>query len=149
MAWKRHNTLPDIRTSKLRYLNRNQIPWARLESGRLALDDDTFRSMAKIYTQIAALHELRQSLGTMRLFDLPVGLDGRSRCMLSPFSSRTSRNQPSNTKYPFGPSTWIRGLIRPQEGYSLAYIDWSQQEFGIAAAVPVNFPSRVVFRFPS
>jgi len=55
--------------------------------------------------------------------------------MLSPFSSRTGRNQPSNTKFPFGTSVWIRGLIRPQEGYSLAYIGWSQQEFGIAAAL--------------
>ena len=117
------------------YLLRNGIHWARLESGRLALDDDTFRSMSKSHLAIAPLHELRQSLGTMRLFDLPIGSDGRNRCMLSPFSSRTSRNQASNTKYPFGPSTWIRGLIRPQEGYSLAYIDWSQQEFGIAAAL--------------
>lgn len=117
------------------YLYRNGIPWPRLESGRLALDEKTFRSMSKIYPLIAPLHELKQSLGTMRLFDLPVGFDGRSRCMLSPFRSSTSRNQPSNTKYPFGPSVWIRGLIRPQEGYSLAYIDWSQQEFGIAAAL--------------
>ena len=44
-------------------------------------------------------------------------------------------NQPSNTKYIFGPSTWSRGLIRPSLGMGLAYIDWSTQEFGIAAAL--------------
>lgn len=117
------------------YLTRSRIPWPRLESGKLALDDGTFRSMSKAYPATAPLHELRQSLGTMRLFDLPVGDDGRNRCMLSPFSSRTGRNQPSNTKFPFGPSVWVRGLIRPADGQSLAYVDWSQQEFGIAAAL--------------
>ena len=55
--------------------------------------------------------------------------------MLSPFSSKTGRNQPSNSKFPFGPSVWVRGLIRPEAGWSLAYVDWSQQEFGIAAAL--------------
>lgn len=117
------------------YLFRSRVSWPRLESGKLALDENTFRSMSKAHLAIAPLHELRQSLGTMRLFDLPVGFDGRNRCMLSPFSSRTGRNQPSNTKFPFGPSVWIRGLIRPADGQSLAYIDWSQQEFGIAAAL--------------
>jgi DNA polymerase-1 len=29
----------------------------------------------------------------------------------------------------------MRGLIKPEFGKSLAYIDWSQQEFGIAAAL--------------
>ena len=61
--------------------------------------------------------------------------DGRNRCLLSAFRSRTGRNQPSNSKFIFGPSVWLRGLIKPPPGYGLAYIDWSQQEFGIAAAL--------------
>lgn len=117
------------------YIQRNGIPWPRLESGKLALDEDTFRSMSKAWPDIAPLHELRQSLGTIRLFGLSVGFDGRNRCMLSPFRSRTGRNQPSNTKFPFGPAVWIRALIQPEAGRSLAYVDWSQQEFGIAAAL--------------
>jgi DNA polymerase I-like protein with 3'-5' exonuclease and polymerase domains len=55
--------------------------------------------------------------------------------MLSAFRARTGRNQPSNSKFIFGPATWIRGLIKPTPGYAVAYIDWSQQEFGIAAAL--------------
>ena len=55
--------------------------------------------------------------------------------MLSAFRARTGRNQPSNTKFIFGPSVWLRGLIQPPPGYGVAYIDWSQQEFGIAAAL--------------
>ena len=40
-----------------------------------------------------------------------------------------------NTRFIFGPSVWLRGLIQPPPGYGVAYIDWSQQEFGIAAAL--------------
>jgi DNA polymerase I-like protein with 3'-5' exonuclease and polymerase domains len=71
----------------------------------------------------------------MRLANLNVGDDSRNRCLLSPFRARTGRNQPSNSKFIFGPSVWLRGLIKPKKGMGLAYIDWSQQEFGIAAAL--------------
>ena len=56
-------------------------------------------------------------------------------CLLSPFRASTGRNQPSNTKFIFGPAVWLRGLIHPAPDYGLAYVDWSQQEFGIAAAL--------------
>jgi DNA polymerase I-like protein with 3'-5' exonuclease and polymerase domains len=55
--------------------------------------------------------------------------------LLSPFGARTGRNTPSNTKFTFGPSVWVRGLIRPEPGRALAYLDWAQQEIGIAAAL--------------
>ena len=117
------------------YLATAGIPWLRLPGGRLDLTDDTFRAMAKSYPQIVPIQELRYSLAKMRLATLSVGDDGRNRCMLSAFRSTTGRNQPSNSKFIFGPATWIRGLIKPAEGYGIAYVDWSQQEFGIAASL--------------
>ncbi|MHB9100699.1 MAG: DNA polymerase [Sulfuricella sp.] len=117
------------------YLSAHGIPWPRLPTGQLQLDDDAFKEMSRTYPQIAALRELRVSLGQMRLSELPVGEDGRNRCMISILRSKTGRNQPSNTRFIFGPSTWMRGLIQPAPGYGLAYVDWSQQEFGIAAAL--------------
>jgi DNA polymerase I len=117
------------------WLVRNKIPWPRLDSGRLDLSDSAFREAARANPQIAPLRELRSALSEMRLSDLAVGRDGRNRTMLSAFRARTSRNQPSNTKFIFGPSVWLRGLVRPPPGYGLAYIDWQQQEFGIAAAL--------------
>ncbi len=118
------------------YLSKEGIPWPRLvDSSRLDLSDDTFRQMARVYPQVAAMRELRASLSEMRLLNLYVGDDGRNRCLLSPFSSKTGRNQPSNTKFIFGPAVWLRSLIQPQPGWGLAYVDWSQQEFGIAAAL--------------
>ena len=73
--------------------------------------------MARGYPAIAPLRELRSALSEMRLSDLAVGRDGRNRTMLSAFRARTGRNQPSNTKFIFGPSVWLRGLIQPPPGY--------------------------------
>ena len=112
------------------------IPWPRLGSGQLDLKDDTFRSMAKAHPAIAELRELRAALGKMRLFDdLAIGPDGRNRTGIMPFRARTGRNQPSNAKFIFGPSRWLRSLIKPEPDMAIAYIDYGQQEFGIAAAL--------------
>ena len=116
-------------------LSRHGIPWPLLESGQLDLSDNTFRQMAKVYPLVAPYRELRSSLSDLRLNDLAVGRDSRNRTILSAFRSRTGRNQPSNSKYIFGPSVWLRGLIMPPPGYGIAYVDWAQQEFGIAAAL--------------
>ena len=118
-----------------RWLVRNAISWPRLESGQIDLDDDTFREMSKILPAVAPLRELRHALSDMRLSALAVGSDSRNRCMLSPFGARSGRNTPSNAKYIFGPSVWLRNLIEPPAGHGLAYIDWVQQEFGIAAVL--------------
>jgi hypothetical protein len=91
--------------------------------------------MARSYPSVQPIRELRATLSQMRLEDLAVGWDGRNRCLLSAFRSRTGRNQPSTTRFIFGPAVWLRGLIRPEPGFGLAYLDWSQQEFGIAAAL--------------
>lgn len=118
------------------YLVENGIHWPQLPSGALALDDDTFSDMAKVYPeQVGPIRELRHAMGQLRLNDLAVGTDGRNRCNLSAFRSKTGRNQPSTSKFIFGPSCWMRSLIKPEPGRAVAYVDWSQQEFGIAAAL--------------
>jgi len=117
------------------FLVRNNIPWPRLESGAFDLSDQAFREMSRGYPIVAPIRELRFALSQMRLSDLAVGSDGRNRCLLSAFRSKTSRNQPSNSKFLFGPSCWLRGLIKPDPDRAIAYVDWSQQEFGIGAAL--------------
>jgi len=117
------------------WLIKNRIAWPTTETEQLALDADTFRQMARGYPEVAPLRELRHSLSEMRLNDLAVGSDGRNRTLLSPFRARTGRNEPSNSKFIFGPSAWLRGLIKPAEGYGLAYVDFASQEVAIAAAL--------------
>jgi DNA polymerase-1 len=117
------------------WLAHNKIPWPLLDSGRLDLSDDTFRQQARAYPSVSPLRELRSALSELRLHDLAVGRDGRNRTILSAYRSRTGRNQPSNTKFIFGPSVWLRGLIKPPPGHAVVYLDWKQQEFGIAGAL--------------
>ena len=89
----------------------------------VALDDETFREMAKGYpAQVGPMRELRHTLGQMRLHDLAVGSDDRNRAILSAFRSATGRNQPSNSRFVFGPSAWLRSLISPEPGRALAYV---------------------------
>ena len=118
-----------------RWLAEHEILWPRYANGELMLKDNVFRDMAKIHPELNPLRELRYSLSKLRLYDLTVGQDGFNRCMLSPYGTRSSRNSPSNSKFIFGPSVWLRGLIKPPAGFGLAYIDWVGQEFGVAAAL--------------
>src|SRR5262249_34710381 len=56
------------------YLARKGIPWPRLASGALALDDDTFREMARAYpAEVGPIRELRYTLSQLRLNGLAVG----------------------------------------------------------------------------
>lgn len=115
------------------YLVDNNIAWPRTETGRLALDRQTFRDMALLHPQLDPLKELRHALSDLRLEKLQVGLDNRNRTLLSPFGAKSGRNTPSANKFIFGPAVWLRGLIKPTEGRALAYVDWSCQEVWAAA----------------
>lgn len=117
------------------YLGATGIPWPHLERGGLALDETTFRRQAERYPQLEDLRQLRTTLAQVRAESIAVGDDGRNRCMLSPLRTKTGRNAPSNSRFIFGASRWWRALIRPEPGRALAYLDWQQQEIGIAAAL--------------
>ena len=79
------------------------------------------------------IHELRESLSKLKLGELSVGSDSRNRVLLSPYGSKTGRNQPSNSRFIFGTATWLRSLIQPPPGRFVAYVDWTSQEIGVAA----------------
>jgi hypothetical protein len=116
-----------------KWLGRERIPWPRTEKGQLRLDADTFSDQVKSFPQLRMIHEARAFMGKTRLQDLQIGRDGRSRCMLSAFRTVTGRNAPSSSAYPFGNACWYRGLIKPKENQSICYLDYSQQEWAIAA----------------
>lgn len=117
------------------YLITNGIAWPRTEKDNLELKDDTFKEMTVSHPQLQGLRDLRYILGQLRLSEIPVGPDNRNRCLLSPFATKTGRNAPSTSKFIFGPAVWLRSLIKPEPGKVLAYIDYSQQEFMIAAVL--------------
>jgi hypothetical protein len=111
------------------------MSWRTYENGALDETDQTFREMEGRYPFIGPLRELRYSISKLRLNDLFVGSDGRNRALLGAFGSKTARNQPSNSKYIFGPAKWLRFLITPPPGLALIHRDFCQQEIRIAAVL--------------
>jgi len=62
-------------------------------------------------------------------------MENTLRTIRRAFGGKTGRNQPSNNKFIFGSSVWLHSPIKPIKGWGINYIDWFQQEFGIAAAL--------------
>jgi len=131
----------DNHWSNERFINvlvERDIAWPCHPDGKLDLRKETFRDMAETpgASAIAPLVRLRNGLSGLRLgIGLTIGQDDRNRTSLFAFRSTTGRNQPSSSRYIFGCARWLRGLIKPPPGRAIAYIDWKQQEFGIAAAL--------------
>lgn len=111
------------------------IPWPRLKGGAPSLDADTFKKMSDRYPSVLTMAYARKLRGQGRKFEFPLGDDCRMRCMLSPFGSDTGRNQPSNSRFIFGASAWMRSVVKAGDDTVLAYVDFSAQEVGLAAAL--------------
>jgi DNA polymerase I len=113
--------------------------WPRTPHGRLVLERETLARQARRYPELKRLVHLRNTIAELRLNKLvaSVGADGFSRCALLPFWTRTGRNQPADEASVFLPSlpSWLRGLLRPPEGWALIELDWSAQEVAIMAAL--------------
>jgi hypothetical protein len=119
-----------------KYLIRENISFPLDEDGRPLMDEKTWSDVVKYAPQFLELHQYRQTFeSTKNVGLLAIGPDGRNRAMLSQFQARTGRNQPSTTKFAFGPSKWTRSFIRPAPGMQLDYLDWRAQEIAIAAAL--------------
>ena len=85
-----------------RYLNAHGWGWPVLETGRLELKTGPSNMMAHLHPELEPLRQLKYCREKLKLQELAVGRDGFNRCWLAPFASRTSRNQPSNSRFIFG-----------------------------------------------
>jgi DNA polymerase I len=107
--------------------------WPRTPTGQLCTDSETLEVIAKRCPEAAEFCTTKFTLDQLKTFKLMVGADGRNRCMLSAFRSKTSRNQPSTTAFAFGLHAAFRSLIKAEPGTALVYLDFSGQEFALAA----------------
>jgi DNA polymerase-1 len=104
-------------------------------TGNPILNKKTLEEYADMYSEVAPAISLRNALSDLHANKLIVGPDGRNRAWLAPFGSITGRCQPSNSEYIFGLSRFYRNLIVPPPGRAVIYLDFSQQEFLIAAVL--------------
>ena len=118
-----------------RWVEARGLDWPRTTTGLLCTDNDTFSDFAAIHPDVRPMYEVQKTLRQLRMRDLPVSSDGRARCMLGAFGSRTGRNQPRSKAFVFSRAKWQRSLIKPPPGRGIAYLDYVQQEFAVAAAL--------------
>lgn len=75
----------------------------------------------------------RAAGSTKPMFSDFVGSDDRCRPFMGIFGSQSSRSQPSATGFIPLKAHWMRNFIQPKSGMALAGVDYSSQEFLIAA----------------
>ena len=88
-----------------------------------------------IYQNMKELSSLRtlSGKGKRDMLDY-VGRDNRLRILFGVFGSKTGRNQPSGSVFPYVMPRWMRGLHCSSSDI-ITELDWESQEFAIAAKV--------------
>ena len=135
-AWKKKESRYGVKYHLwLNVMRQRGIPWPTTpKTGRPCLDSDTIKMMAQAYPALLPLREVMTTRAQFRLgADLPIGTDNRNRAEHRPFTSSTGRCQPSNSAFVFGPSVWVRSIIKPQPGMAVAYVDLAGAEIALAA----------------
>jgi hypothetical protein len=121
--------------------------WPRKASGVLDIRAITLREQARRYPELRSFQRLQSQVAELKLSKLlnTLGEDGFSRCSLKPFWTLTSRNLPqgerdegvgtAETVFLLSLPAWLRGVIRPREGWVVVVLDFVAQEVLIAAGL--------------
>ena len=116
-------------------VRRQNLPWPQLDSGCLDMDKRVWERMADRYPIIRPLYRARRMMSLLRDNDLAIGRDGRNRYGFFPFAAETGRNAWKAAEFIFAQPAYLRGLIQPPPSKALAYLDYGQQEFAVAAVL--------------
>jgi len=136
-----------------RFIQVNNLIWPKTDTGLPKTDKETFKEMAEIHPEIGPLKELKALIGGLNFKSIMAGSDDRSRTLISPFWTKIGRNAPKDdeekknrgelrVRFMFELPACLRSLIKTNEGKVLAYIDYAQQEFFIAAVLS-NDPNMI------
>jgi hypothetical protein len=111
--------------------------WPRTDKSKSRqLNKETWEGMVTLTPELEYLWQLYKTV-TMPQLNIACDMDGRNRVLLGAFGTTTSRNNPRGDAergtFIFAPAKWVRFLIKAPKDMALAYLDWSNQEFGIGA----------------
>jgi DNA polymerase I len=96
---------------------------------------DAFEAMAVLRPELATLASVVKQMKDLKIFNLALGTDGRSRYSLFPFDAITGRCTPSAARFILAQSSWTRGFIAPPPGWAISYLDYGAAEVLIAAVL--------------
>ena len=127
-------------TDWVRNMGFNEETWVFNGERASADDKEVLEPMSLLYAEeLPVIEQYRQLRKFMTLakseFKFPVGSDGRNRSSLRPFEARSSRSQPKTSENIPNATKAMRSLLAPHEGEVLLHRDWSNAEYGIAAAL--------------
>lgn len=126
-------------TAWVRGMGFGEKEWRSTSVG-VYLDGDFLEQMSRQYAgqfpMIEQFRQLRKFLSIAKAeFEFPVGPDGRNRTSMKPFNARSSRSQPETSINIPNATKALRSLLKPKDGEVLIHRDWSNAEYGIAAAL--------------
>jgi len=124
------------RSGLIDFLNRNSIPWEATETGAPRTDERYMSQLCRGHPILEPYVNVRELADKYKMLSgLAIGPDGRNRCSMFPFSTKTGRNAPSTKKFLFAMSKAFRRLVKPPLGYGFVQIDWAAEELAIAAVL--------------
>jgi DNA polymerase-1 len=115
------------------FARREGVPWPATDHGAPKLDDDTLKALGIRFPIVEAFRQLRKTVSAFRSNSLGIDTDGRCHTSLFPFATITGRNAPKGRHFPFAFPAWMRGMITAHAGRAIGYLDFSCEEFAIAA----------------
>jgi DNA polymerase I len=135
-GWGVYNAAGELNMARLSdWLADQKIPLPRTATGLPTLKDKVWRQWTPRFPQLGPLRQCSADIDAFTSYNLTVDTDGRSRPWANPYRAKTGRNQPSSTAFPFAMQKCFRHLIKPEEGWGVAYLDARAQEFLIAAVL--------------
>ena len=116
--------------------------WPKTNSGLPSTESETIEAF-RANPKVEKLHQTRKTISSLKAINDTskdkllgrIGSDGNLRSFFGPFGTQTGRNAPKASGFVLAMSNWLRVLIRPPIGKAITGIDYSSQEFAIAASL--------------
>ena len=107
--------------------------WPLTPTGKLKTDAETLRTMARAAQKWRSFAIPRSPWTSSRPSSCALAMMVETAACSRRSARKPRRNQPSNSAFAFGLNAAFRSLIKPEPGQALVYLDFSGQEFALAA----------------
>jgi len=122
------------RRTMLRLMRQHNIPIPiDPKTGNESCATKLIKSMIETYPPLKDFYEYKRMIDAIKNPELEIGSDGRNRCWLNPFGTKTGRNNPSTNRELLGLPHTMRSFMKPDPGMTIAQVDIGNEEIGIAA----------------
>ena len=115
------------------YIQHNQLKWPMTPTGLPKTDEATLDRMAATHPQLIQFADLFKTLRKARAGNLNIH-NGRCYSKIWPFAQAGTRNS-AKSNFIFAAARWLRGLIKPEPGTGIAYLDYGREEVLIQAVL--------------